>query len=86
MIRYLKISLFLFLLQVNLSGQVTADMSVLSKGKWFRIAVTEDGIYRIDFSKLRQLGLENPSNPSIYGNNSGQLSYKNDAAKPDDLK
>ena len=45
-----------------------------------------DGIYRIDYSKLKQLGLENPSNPRIYGNNFGQLSYYNDDPKPDDLK
>jgi len=89
MIRFFKIpSLFLLLLllQFNLSGQIPAESSVLSKGKWFKIAVTEDGIYRIDYSLLRQRGLENPSNPLIYGNNSGQLSYYNDDPKPDDLK
>ena len=67
MIRFLKIlTFFLLLLQFNLSGQIPAESSVLSKGKWFKIAVTEDGIYRIDYSRLRQLGLENPSNPLIY--------------------
>ena len=87
MIRFLKIlTVFLLLLQINLSGQVTAGSSVLSKGKWFRIAVTEDGIYRIDYSRLKQLGLEHPSNPIIYGNNQGQLSYYNDATATDDLK
>ena len=37
-------------------------------------------------SKLKQIGLENPSNPRIFGNNFGQLSYYNDDPKPDDLK
>lgn len=63
-----------------------AASSVLSSGQWFRIAVRENGIYRIDFSKLRQLGLTNPSNPRIFGNNSGQLSYYNDDPSPDDLR
>jgi hypothetical protein len=48
--------------------------SVLATGQWFKIAVTADGIYRIDYSKLKQLGLSNLSNPRIYGNNFGQLS------------
>jgi hypothetical protein len=60
--------------------------SVLSDGQWFKIAVTSDGIYRIDYSKLKQLGISNPSNPKIFGNNFGQLSYLNDDPKPDDLK
>jgi len=80
----------LLFLSVNLYAQSFKDSysssSKLSTGKWFRIAVTTDGIYRIDYSKLKQLGLENPSNPSIYGNNFGQLSYYNDDPKPDDLK
>ncbi len=87
MIRFVKIlPVFLLLSQINLSGQLTAEHSVLSKGKWFRIAVTEDGIYRIDYSELKQLGIDNPSYPVIYGNNAGQLSYYNDDPRPDDLK
>ncbi len=63
-----------------------ASGSVLSNGKWFKMAVTSDGIYRIDYSKLKQLGLSDPSNPRIFGNNFGQLSFYNDDPKPDDLK
>ncbi len=33
--------------------------SVLASGKWFRIAITEDGIYRIDYARLKQIGLDN---------------------------
>jgi hypothetical protein len=60
--------------------------SVLSSGQWFKIGLTGNGIYRIEYSKLVQLGLTNPSNPRIFGNNFGQLSYFNDDPKPDDLK
>ena len=84
------LSFFLVLLPINLYAQKGKDSysssSVLSSGKWFRIAVTEDGIYRIDFAKLKQLGLMNPSEPRIFCNNFGQLSYYNDAPRPDDLK
>jgi hypothetical protein len=89
--RYIQIfQLFLLLLPGYLFAQKAKDSystsSVLSSGQWFKISVTADGIYRIDYSKLRQLGLENPSNPKIFGNNSGQLSYYNIDPKPDDLK
>jgi hypothetical protein len=80
----------LLLLCANIYAQNSKDSyssnSKLSEGLWFKIAVTSDGIYRIDYSRLKQLGLEDPSNPRIFGNNSGQLSYYNDAPKPDDLK
>jgi hypothetical protein len=80
----------LLLLSVNLYAQNFKDSysssSKLSHGLWFRIAITSDGVYRIDFSKLRQLGLQDPSHPKIFGNNSGQLSYYCDDPKPDDLK
>lgn len=83
------LSVILFLCQADLFAQKADDFSlssVLASGQWFRIAITSDGIYRIDYSKLRQLGLENPSNPRIFGNNAGQLSFYNNDPKPDDLK
>ncbi|HEX2974467.1 MAG TPA: type IX secretion system sortase PorU [Bacteroidales bacterium] len=60
--------------------------SVLSSGSWFRIAVPRDGIYRLGYSTLKKLGLVNPSNPRIYCNNQGQLSYYNDNTARDDLR
>lgn len=89
--RQVKIACFavmLFSLNIAVSGitESYTSSSVLSSGKWFKIAITGDNIYRIDFSKLKQLGLDYPSNPRIYGNNQGQLSYINDGSGPDDLK
>ncbi len=79
----------LLFLSVNLYAQIIKDSyssaSKLSHGLWFRIALTKDGVYRIDYSKLRQLGLTDPSHPRIFGNNYGQLSYYNDDTQPDDL-
>jgi hypothetical protein len=87
-VQIVTILLLLSSLNVTASGRTEnySSSSVLSSGRWFKIAVTEDGIYRIDFAKLKQLGLENPSNPRIFGNNYGQLSYFNDGSEPDDLK
>ncbi len=87
MIRIFKIlAVFLFLQQINLFGQVSGERSVLSSGKWFKIAVTAEGIYRIDYSRLKQLGLENPSCPKIFGNNAGQLPYYNNGSGQEYLK
>jgi hypothetical protein len=82
--------LYLLVLTQSLDAQKAKDSysasSVLSSGEWFRIAVTTDGIYKIDYSRLKQLGLAYPSNPKIFCNNAGQLSYFNNDPKPDDLK
>ena len=84
------LSFWLLVLTPYLNAQKAKDSysqtSVLSSGVWFRIAVTTDGIYRIDYSKIKQLGLAFPSNPKIFSNNSGQLSYYNNDPSPDDLK
>lgn len=91
MVRCVKIACFAIILS-SLSLTIAgisdnyAPSSVLSSGKWFKIAVTEDNIYRIDFSSLKKLGLDYPSNPRIFGNNRGQLSYYNDGSATDDLK
>jgi hypothetical protein len=86
----LILSFCLLLLPNRIYAQIGKDSysssSVLSTGKWFKIAVTTDGIYRIDYSRLSQLGLDNPSNPRIFCNNFGLLSYYNNDPKPDDLK
>jgi hypothetical protein len=63
-----------------------SSASVLSQGVWFKIAVNSDGIYRIDFNRLKQAGLQDPSIPRIFGNNAGQLSFYNDSTGIDDLR
>jgi hypothetical protein len=81
--------IYLILFCVHLNAQDSKDSfssgSKLSSGLWFKITVTSDGVYRLDYTRVKQLGLEYPSNPRIYSNNFGQLSYYNDDPKPDDL-
>ncbi len=85
-----KILLFVALFAAhNLSSQEIpgyASSSCLSSGKWFRMAITSEGIYRIDYNRLKQLGIDNPSNPAVYSNNTGQLSFYNNDPRPDDLR
>ncbi len=73
-------------LRAQKAGSSYAQSSVLATGIWFRSAITVEGVYRIDFSKLKELGLANPSNPKIFCSNDGQLSYYNSDPQPDDLK
>ncbi|HNW57710.1 MAG TPA: hypothetical protein PKM69_08045, partial [Bacteroidales bacterium] len=85
-LRILPLLLLLLWFSFDLPGQDSGNKSVLSSGKWFRAAITKDGIYRIDYSTLKQLGLDNPSNPRIFCDNNGQLSYYNETDIHDDLK
>src|SRR3989339_364600 len=63
--------------------------SVLSEGNWYKIAVTETGIYKISFSYLQTLGINpasiNPQHIKLFGNGPGMLPELNSASRPDDL-
>ena len=66
-----------------------ADNSVLSSGEWYKIAVVQDGIYKLSFSKLQSMGIDpsniDPRNIRIYGNGGGMLPMQNSIARHDDL-
>ncbi len=85
-IKSLVITAIALLPALHAGSQDYASSSVLSKGKWAKIAVTEAGIYRLDYSKIRDMGITNPSTAVLYGNNTGQLSFYNDGSAPDDLR
>lgn len=64
--------------------------SVLAEGRWFRIPITEEGIYRIDRAYLRDsLGLDpdavDPASIGLYGNGGRPLPAANSAPRPRDL-
>jgi hypothetical protein len=63
-----------------------ADHSVLSTGKWFRIKISEDGIYKLTYEDLKKIGISNPSDVRIYGNGGGMLPVDNSDPHPDDLR
>lgn len=46
-----------------------AESSALAEGKWVKVALndTEDGIYQISYSQLRNWGFSNPSQVGVYG-------------------
>ncbi|MFZ6051948.1 type IX secretion system sortase PorU [Halocola ammonii] len=67
-----------------------AENSVLAEGEWYKIAIAEDGIHRIDRSLLSDLGVNvnevNPQDINIYGNGGEMLPYDNSEFRYDDLQ
>lgn len=60
-----------------------------ASSKWYKICVSEDGIYKIDKAFLTSMGINvaglNPSHINIYGNGTGKLPEANSIPRPDDL-
>jgi len=66
-----------------------ADASVLKEGDIYKIAITKDGIYKIDKSFLESMGIAvsslNPQTINVYGNGGSLLNEQNWRYRPDDL-
>ena len=86
--------------QLNIQGEKTsfkkrsnargfATNSVLSSGTWYKLAVTQDAVYKMDYAFLKSLGwdLKNVSSSSIslFGNGWARLPFWNQTERPDDL-
>jgi hypothetical protein len=68
----------------------SAQNSVLASGDWYKIAVLKDGVFKLTYSFLKDLGLDvdhiNPQNIKIYGNGGKMLPEVNSIYRHDDLK
>lgn len=78
----------LFLLSwMTAHGQTT---SVLSSGKWYKLSVQLDGVYKIDYSLLRKMGISpdevDPGKIKVYGGVNGMLPQANSSPRIDELK
>jgi flagellar hook assembly protein FlgD len=64
--------------------------SVLATGKWYKIGVTKEGVYKINKTFLSNLGIDidniDPRNIRIYGNGGKLIPEKNSVYRHDDLK
>ncbi|MBI4947733.1 MAG: type IX secretion system sortase PorU [Bacteroidetes bacterium] len=77
--------------RISLFAQRTYALnSVLATGDWYKISVTADGIYKMDYSFFKKLGLDsiaiNPNNIRFFGNGGGQLPFANAGFRYDDLQ
>ncbi len=72
------------------SARTYSQSSVLASGEWFKIGVTQNGIHKITYQQLKNMGIGvdqiDPRNLRIYGNGAGQLSFLNSTPRYDDLK
>ena len=68
---------------------VREGTSVLSQGRWFKLGVFEDNIYRIDRNFLSSMGIDvgtiDPRTIQIYGNGGDMLPQENSVPRPTDL-
>lgn len=78
---------FAFLLSFGIAW---SQNSVLQSGKWYKVAVEKNGVYKIDVSLLKQMGFDpskvNPRNIKVFGNEGGMLPQANSASRPFDLQ
>ncbi len=72
-----------------IAQRIYATNSVLSSGSWYKIAVKQEGVYKIDVNFLNALGINtiNLSSTSIrlFGNGGAMLDENNAIARQDDL-
>jgi hypothetical protein len=67
-------------------GQST--LSVLRSGKWFKVAVSERGVYKITHDQFRQMGFDSQTDPrkiKLFGNVGGMLPQAISLSRPIDL-
>lgn len=62
-----------------------AQNSVLASGTWYKVKLRQDGVYKITYDELTEMGINlstvNPKNIRIYGNGEGILAEKNSDTK-----
>jgi hypothetical protein len=75
--------------RVRTLAKSAAQPSVLATGDWYRIPVTEEGIYKIDAAYMAAAGIAlasvDPRTIRLYGNGGAELSENPAAARPVDL-
>lgn len=65
------------------------DESVLASGNWYKVSLTQAGIYKLTYSDLSSLGMNvasvDPRNIRVYHNGGGVLPELNSESRHDDL-
>ena len=83
------LSLLIWVLCLPLHAQWLTHESVLNNHTWYKIGVTEDGVYAIDYATLQSLGVDvqslNPGRIRLFGNAPGLLPEGNSEDRYDDL-
>lgn len=73
--------------QVPSSQERYTRTSVLAEGRWVKISITADGMYRLTRSALKGMGFANPDNVRLYGHGGHRLAEVSDPeTEYDDLQ
>jgi len=94
---YQRVKSYQFSLSVKTKNQVVRSLnkastnsSVLASGEWYKIAVVKNGVFKIGYDFLKDLGMDidniNPQSIKIYGNGGKMLPEINAEFRYDDLK
>ncbi|MES2630213.1 MAG: type IX secretion system sortase PorU [Bacteroidota bacterium] len=81
---------FVLLFVVSSSfGQGNATESVLASGDWYKVRISNTGVYKVSYDFLKTIGYPvsglRSDQVKLYGNSAGLLPFKNDLYRPDDL-
>ena len=75
--------------EAEVASRNYAANSVLSNGNWYKLAVTQTGIYHLEYSDLVAMGIDpatiNPARIGIYGRGGVMLPESNAEPRADDL-
>lgn len=76
--------------QKKMGSRIYADHSVLATGNWYKIGIKKEGVYKINASFLKKIGMDvdklDPRNIRLYGNGGKMLPFLNAAPRTDDLR
>jgi len=64
----------------------SATSSALASGKWVKIAISKDGIYKLSNQELQDMGFSGVNSIKLFGNKGGILPLLNAVEAWDDLK
>jgi hypothetical protein len=74
----------------NLRAVNWKSSSVLANGDWYKLTTNKTGIYKLDYTYLKNMGVAvdaiDPRNIKIFGNGAGMLPERSDGFKYDDLE
>ncbi len=84
--KVIEVKITLVSTSVSISYKSTfKDTSVLASGKWVKVKLNADGIYKITYSDLVNMGFNNPHDVRIFGYSGGMISNYVDNSYIDDL-
>ena len=64
---YLFAFLFTLLSPVYADGSRYASESVLNSGKWVKLQISDNGVYKLTFADLKKMGFSDPNKVNVYG-------------------